>query len=158
MNEETFIYQPFGTIEVATRIMASMSLQFRKVKTIEPEKTSGVLTTLNKLNKSRSIMFEKPTGIIGSTDADALVAATQSALTKLEPIVEMDGADSFSLLIQLLKMAKKKDILSAFNQIMSGSGYKDTEVPEYVDKIMKIPFKIILKWLNLFCDTLIIFL
>jgi len=82
-------------------------------------------------------MFEKPTGIIGSADADALVAATQLALTKLEPIVDMDGADSFSGLIQLLKVAKKDDILSAFEQIMSG-GYEDTEVPEYVDKIMKI--------------------
>jgi len=84
-------------------------------------------------------MFEKPTGIIGSADADALVAATQSAMTKLEPIVAMDGADSFSELVQLLKVAKKDDILSAFDQIMSGSsGYENTEVPEYVDKIMKI--------------------
>jgi len=84
-------------------------------------------------------VFEKPTGIIGSADADALVAATQLALAKLEPIVDMEGADSFSVLVQLLKVAKKDDILSAFEQIMSGSiGYKNTEIPEYVDKIMKI--------------------
>jgi len=98
-----------------------------------------LVATTSRLSKSRSIMFEKPTGIIGSADADALMAATQSALTKLEPIVAMDGADSFSALVQLLKVAKKDDILSAFEQIMSGSsGYENTEVPEYVDKIMKI--------------------
>jgi len=91
-------------------------------------------------------MFEKPTGPFGSADADTLVAATQLAMTKLEPIVDMDGANSFSVLVQLLKVAKKDDILSAFRQIMSGSGYENTEVLEYVDKIMKIPIKIILKF------------
>jgi len=83
-------------------------------------------------------MFEKPTGIIGSVDADVLVDATQTVLTKLEPIVDIGGAESFSVLVQLLKVAKKNAILSAFEQIISGSsGYEDTKVPEYVDKIIK---------------------
>ncbi|XP_060861024.1 apolipophorins isoform X2 [Metopolophium dirhodum] len=131
-NKETFIYQPFGPIDVETRIMVSMNLQLMKM--------TGVQTpSASRLSKSRSIMFEKPTGIIGSADADALVAATQSALTKLEPIVAMDGADSFAALVQLLKVAKKDDILSAFEQIMSGSSeYENTEVPEsiFIDALM----------------------
>lgn len=132
-----------------------MSLQLKKVKMIQLQKNNDLLSLLS---KSRSIMFEKPTGIIGSADANALVAATQSALTKLEPVVDMDGADSFSELVQLLKVAKKEDILSAFDTIVSDSERENSEVPEYVDKIMKIPFKITLKCLNLCCDTLIILL
>lgn len=82
-------------------------------------------------------MFEKPTAKIGTADADALIAATKLALKNLEPIVDMDGAKSFSDLIQLLKVANKGDILSAFQMIMSGSsGYDDIEVAEYVNKIM----------------------
>jgi len=84
-------------------------------------------------------VFEQPTEIIESANADALVAATQFASTKLDPIVDMGGADSFLALVQLLKVAKKKDIISAYDQIMSGStGYENTEILEYVDKIMKI--------------------
>jgi len=96
------------------------------------------LAVLTRLSKSRSIVFEKPTAIIGLADADALVTATKLALDKLEPIVDENGANSFSNLVQLLKVAKKDDILSAFNMIMSGStGFENTKVAEYVDKIMK---------------------
>jgi len=83
-------------------------------------------------------VFEKPTAIIGLADADALVTATKLAFNELEPIVDMNGANSFSNLIQLIKVAKKDDILSAFNMIMSGSTkFKDAKVVEYVDEIMK---------------------
>lgn len=173
-NKETFIYQPFGAIDVPTRIMVSMNLQLAKTTMIQPRKKNDLpvfilkyslthththpgapvilfymlyifmcnvfvfpVVSTSRLSKSRSIMFEKPTGLIGLADAGTLVAATQSALTKLEPIVDMDGADRFAVLVQLLKVAKKDDILSAFQQIMSGSGNEDTEVPEYVDKIIK---------------------
>jgi hypothetical protein len=89
-------------------------------------------------------MFENPTAMIGSADADALIDATKLALTKLEPIVDMDGANSFSNLIQLLKVAKKDDILSAFQMIKSGNvGFEDTNVAEYVDKILKNTYDLI---------------
>lgn len=95
------------------------------------------LAVLTRLSKSRSIVFEKPTATIGLADANSLVTATQLALDKLEPIVDVNGANSFSNLVQLLKVAKKNDILSAFNMIMSGStGFKNTKVAEYVDKMM----------------------
>lgn len=96
------------------------------------------LVVLTRLSKSRSIVFEKPTAIIGLADADALVTATQLALNKLEPIVDMNGANRFLNLMQLLKVAKKDDILSTFNMIMNGSTrFNDTKVAEYVDKIIK---------------------
>uniref|UniRef100_A0A2H8TZF4 Apolipophorin n=1 Tax=Melanaphis sacchari TaxID=742174 RepID=A0A2H8TZF4_9HEMI len=124
INEETFLYQPFGAIDVVTKIMASMTMQLAKISTINP-------ISLNRLTKSQSIMFEKPAAIIGSADADALVAATQLALTKLEPVVDIEGGNSFSNLIELLKVAKKDDILSAFQQIMSDSGESEyTQIAE----------------------------
>lgn len=131
-NEETFLYQPFSAIDVVTKIMVSMTMQLTKMSTIQPP-------VLTRLSKSRSIVFEKPTAIIGLADADALVTATKLALDKLEPIVDEKGANSFSNLVQLLKVAKKDDILSAFNMIMSGStGFKNTKVAEeiFIDALM----------------------
>ncbi|CAH1725498.1 unnamed protein product [Aphis gossypii] len=131
-NEETFLYQPFSAIDVVTKIIVSMTMQLTKMSTIQPP-------VLTRLSKSRSIVFEKPTATIGLADANSLVTATQLALDKLEPIVDMNGGNSFSNLVQLLKVAKKDDILSAFNMIMSGStGFKDTKVAEkiFIDALM----------------------
>jgi len=133
--------------------MASMSLRLRNVKIMLQQ-----INDLSLLSKIRSIIFEKQTGIFGPADANALVTATQSASKKLNPVVDMNGADSFLVLVQLLRVAKKEDILSAFNEITSDSERKNTEVSEYVVTTMKIQFKIILKRLNLCCDTLIILL
>ncbi|XP_026815483.1 apolipophorins [Rhopalosiphum maidis] len=131
-NKETFLYQPLSAIDVVTKIMVSMTIQLAKMSTFRPP-------DLSRLSKSRSIMFENPTAMIGLADVDALIAATKLALTKLEPIVDMDGANSFSNLIQLLKVAKKDDILSTFQMIKSGSdGFEDNNVAEdiFIDALI----------------------
>lgn len=73
-----------------------------------------------------------------SANADTLVAATQLAMYNLEPVVDVDGAKSFADLIELLKVANKDDILSAYQQVNSGTGFDDSELAEYVNKIQKI--------------------
>lgn len=78
--------------------------------------------------------------MVGPTDPDALVEATQLAVQNLEPVVEMDGAQSFSNLMELLKVAKKDDIISAFQQIKSGTGFDDAEMAKYVHKMRKLLF------------------
>lgn len=37
-NEETFLYQPFGDIDVVTKIIASMSLKLMKLHMVNPRK------------------------------------------------------------------------------------------------------------------------
>lgn len=85
------------------------------------------------LNKGRSIVFEKPHSVVGSVNADTLVEATQSAINNVEPVVEMDGAQSFANLISLLKVATKDDILVAFSQIKSGSGIDNVDIAKCVN-------------------------
>lgn len=78
--------------------------------------------------------------MVGPADSDALVTAIQLALQNLEPIVKVDGANSFSNLIELLKVAKKDDIIFAFRQINSDAEFDDVEMAKYVHKMQKILF------------------
>lgn len=90
------------------------------------------------MDQSRSIVFEKPTSTILSANADTLLAATQSALNNLEPVVDMDGAKSYADLIALLKVASKDDILATYQQVKSGTGFGDATFAEYVDETTKV--------------------
>jgi len=83
-------------------------------------------------NQCLSIGFETPPTIAGPANADALVAATQLAMTNLDPTIDMDGAKCFADLIALLKVAKKDDILSAFRTIESGTAFENKETAQYV--------------------------
>lgn len=78
--------------------------------------------------------------MVGLTDSDTLVEATQLAVQNLEPTVEIDGAKIFSNLIELLKVAKKDDIISGFQKIKSGTGFDDVEMAKYVYKMRKLLF------------------
>jgi len=84
-------------------------------------------------NQCLSIGFETPpTTMAGPANAEALVAATQLAMTNLDPTIDMDGAKYFADLIALLKVATKDDILSAFRTIDSGTGFENKETAQYV--------------------------
>lgn len=74
------------------------------------------------LNQIQSIVFEKPSSTVVSTNADQLVKAVQLAMADLEPVVEMNGAQHYMDLVALLGVAKKDDILSAYEQIKSSTG------------------------------------
>jgi len=90
------------------------------------------------LEKAQSIVFVKPPSTTVTTNADQLVAATQSAKKNFEPVVEMDGANNFADLVTLLKAASKDDILSAYQQVKSSAvsdGNENADVAEYVDTI-----------------------
>lgn len=84
------------------------------------------------MDKTRSIVFEKPTPIIGSASSDDLLKAIQMAMANLEPVVDMDGAKHFADLTALLKVAKMDDILSVFHEIKDGNRFDDKEVAVYV--------------------------
>lgn len=68
-------------------------------------------------------------------NADALIAATRLAMNNIEPVVSMDGAKNFADLTALLKVAKKDDILAAYQQVKNGAAFTDTELAEYVNKM-----------------------
>ncbi|VVC28237.1 Vitellinogen, open beta-sheet,von Willebrand factor, type D domain,Lipid transport protein, N- [Cinara cedri] len=123
-NKETLLYQPFGPIDVITKITASMNLALKKKGPTNPP------PVLN-LKKARSIVFEKPSSSVEPANSDDLVVALQSVMQNLEPVVEMDGAKSYADLISLLKTAKKKDILDAFDQINNDLFYN----PEMAQKV-----------------------
>lgn len=75
--------------------------------------------------------------MLESVNADGLVNALQSAMSNLEPVVEMDGAKDYANLIELLKVANKDDILSAYQQIKGNtgsSGNGNANMAEYVNK------------------------
>lgn len=84
------------------------------------------------MDKSRSIVFEKPTPNVGTASSDDLLQAMQTTMANLEPVVNMDGAKNFADLTALLKVAKMDDILSAFQEIKNGNRFDDTEVAVYV--------------------------
>lgn len=90
------------------------------------------------ISKRRSIMFEIPKPTIGSVDVDALVGAMNRALTDLEPVVDMRGAESFENLVALFKVATKDDIFSSFQRINNENRFDDPNVVEYVKKNKKI--------------------
>lgn len=74
------------------------------------------------LNQVQSIVFEKPSSTVVSTNTDQLVKAVQLAMADLEPVVEMNGAKHYMDLVALLTVAKKDDILSAYEQVKSSAG------------------------------------
>lgn len=82
------------------------------------------------MDQTRSIVFEKPTAMALSANADTLLAATQSALNNLEPVVKMDGSKSYAYLIALLKVASKEDILATYRKVKSGAGFSDAAFAE----------------------------
>lgn len=92
---------------------------------------------MNFASKRRSIIFETPKPTVGSVDVDALVSAINLAITNLEPVVDIRGADSFANLVALFKVAKKDDIFSAYQQINNENRFDDPNVVEYV-KIYEI--------------------
>lgn len=81
-----------------------------------------VVLAMLSLNEVQSIVFEKPSSTVVSTNTDQLVKAVQLAMANLEPVVEMNGAKHYMDLVALLKVANKNDILSAYEQIQSSTG------------------------------------
>lgn len=69
--------------------------------------------------------------MIKPVNVEELIKAIQLTMNNLEPIVDMDGAKYFADFIELLKVANKDDILSAFQLIKSSSAFENTEATEY---------------------------
>jgi N-methylhydantoinase B/oxoprolinase/acetone carboxylase alpha subunit len=94
------------------------------------------------LSKKRSIVSETSIPTIRSVDVNALVAAINLATTNLEPVVGINGADSFANLVASFKLATKDDIFSAFQQINHDNKFDDPKIVEYVDKNKNVKYKI----------------
>lgn len=103
------------------------------------------------LNEAKSIVFEKLTSLVESTNANELITATQLAMKSLEPVVGIDGAKLYANLQSLLKLANKEDILNAFEQIKSNR-FDNSEMTQYVDKIQ---LNYHLNIINGYCELLL---
>ncbi|XP_045469243.1 apolipophorins-like [Harmonia axyridis] len=81
-----------------------------------------------KCSVAKSIIFENPHPVtIAKTNMNTILKSVKAISDNLGAVVEDKVALEFIDLIKLLRVSKKPDILSVYNQIRSGSGFSDKE-------------------------------
>ncbi|XP_044763302.1 apolipophorins-like isoform X2 [Coccinella septempunctata] len=81
-----------------------------------------------KCSVPKSIIFENPHPVnLAKTNMNTILKSVKTLSENLGDVVQDKAATNFIGLVKLLRVSKKPDILSVYNQIRSGSGFTDKE-------------------------------
>ncbi|CAH0386450.1 unnamed protein product [Bemisia tabaci] len=123
-SKETYNYRPLASAESGAEITVETKLSF-------VSKAAGAAPAL-KSAKTGSIIFQAPLPADGISNSDAIIKALKEVATSVEPAVSFTAARSFGSLVNVLRHAKKADILSTFNQVKSGAGFQNKEIVKQI--------------------------
>ncbi|CAG9770462.1 unnamed protein product [Ceutorhynchus assimilis] len=128
---EDYLYVPFSVGKNGAKAQVVSKLQFIGTS---KEAANGA-----NVKEPRSIIFENPHPVVAATsDLQSIVGAVKDVVQTIDVVVGEGTAKEFSNLLKIVRVAKKNDMLAAYNQVQSGVGVGDKETAKrvYLDALL----------------------
>ncbi|CAG9820471.1 unnamed protein product, partial [Phaedon cochleariae] len=128
---ERYLYVPFSVGEHGARAEVNSKLHLVGTSKENPNV---------KWSKPRTILFENPHPVVAPTsNVNTVVNAVKEVDKTVDIVVGEQTARQFVNLVKTVRVAKKDDLLAAYNQVKSGAGLKNKDVAKraFFDALMQ---------------------